>query len=460
MHIRTLLTVFAAACAIPAVSASLCAQGPNASTNGQPDRVLSAAARRAVIDSAATLLTRYYAFADTGQMLAAHLRARLAAGAFDGATTEPQLGEALTREMQAFNHDGHLYTAYRPAAGSAAAGAFRMVRQGGAEGGAPRREGPSPADVAALRRQNYGIARAERLDGNVGYIEVTSFTRGEEAAAAIDAAMAMLQHVDAMIVDLRRNGGGSEMTHYLMSYFQPDGAVQTWNYTRMMGDTMKNFSRPVNGAKRLDIPVYVLTSGRTASAAEAFAHTLRSAGRATTVGTATAGAGYNNMTFPLTDQTAISISIGAAFYPTTGQRWEGTGVQPDVAVPAEQALAVARAEVLKTLAARETDPRHKQELAWAAEVAGAELHPVALPAAALARYAGTYGNRVVTVDGDRLLYQRRADRPCDALTAVSETMFAPTPESRIEFVRDAQGAITALRTLSAAGEVTMYPRTQ
>jgi hypothetical protein len=456
MRIRILPAAFAAACAIPAASACLCAQGPNA----QPGRVLDAAARRAVIDSAASLLARDYAFADTGQMLAAHLRARLAADAFDGATTEPQLGEALTREMQAFNHDGHLYTAYRPAAGTAAAGAFRMVRQGAAEGGAPQREGPSAADLAALRRQNYGVARAERLDGNVGYVEVTSFSRGNEAAAAIDAAMAMLRHVDAMIVDLRRNGGGSEMTHYLMSYFQPDGAVQTWNYTRIMGDTMKNYSRPVNGAKRLDIPVYVLTSGRTASAAEAFAHNLQSAGRAKTVGTATSGAGYNNMTFPLTDQTAISISVGAAFYPPTGKRWEGTGVLPDIAVPAEQALAVARAEALTALAAREADPRHKQELAWAAEVARAELHPVAVPASVLARYAGTYGNRVVTVDGGRLVYQRRADRPGDALTAVSESMFAPSSETRIEFVRDTTGSVTALRTLTAGGEATTYPRTR
>jgi len=115
-----------------------------------------------------------------------------------------------------------------------------------------------------------------------------------------------------------------------------------------------------------------------------FAHTLKLAGRTKTVGTATSGAGYNNMTFPLMDETVISISIGAAFYPTTGQRWEGAGVEPDIAVPAEQALAVARAEVAR-----------------------AEQHPVAVPAAALARYAGTYGNRVVMVDGDRLLYQRR-----------------------------------------------------
>jgi hypothetical protein len=444
MRIRTL---FAAAFALGASTTALAAQAPN------PAPPLDAAARRAIVDSAASLLTRYYAFADTGQMLAAHLRARMAAGAFDGASTEPQLGEALTREMQAFNHDVHLYTVFRPGAGTQAAGAFRMV-QGGT------RPQPSAADVAALRRQNYGVARAERLDGNVGYLEITSFTRGDEAAAAIDAAMAMLSHVDAMIIDLRRNGGGSEMTHYLMSWFQPDGAPQSWNYTRMMGDTMKNVSRPVRGTKRLDIPLYVLTSGRTASAAEAFAFTMQQAGRGKTVGAATSGAGYNNMTFPLTGHTAISISIGHAFYPATGKRWEGTGVLPDIAGPAEQALATARAEVLRTLAGREADPRRKQELAWAAEMAEAELRPVAVPAQALARYAGTYGTRVVTVDGGRLVYQRRADRPGDAVTPVSETVFAPSPDTRIEFVRDGSGAVTALRTRTAAGDVQTYPRTK
>ncbi|HET7232240.1 MAG TPA: S41 family peptidase [Longimicrobium sp.] len=446
MRIRTLLAaVFTAA----AASTTLAAQVPNPA---QPERALDAAARRAVVDSAASLLTRYYAFADTGQMLANHLKTRLAAGAFDGAATEAQLGEALTREMQGFNHDGHLYTIYRPGAGTPGAGAFRRAGDG-----APRL---TAEDVAAQRRQNYGVAKAERLDGNIGYIEITSFMRGEEAAAAIDAAMAMLSHVDAMIIDLRRNGGGSEMTHYLMSYFQPDGAVQTWNYTRMMGDTMKNFSRPVNGTKRLSIPVYVLTSGRTASAAEAFAHTLKSAGRARTVGTATSGAGYNNMSFPLTEQTAISISIGAAFYPTTGKRWEGTGVLPDISVPEAQALAVARIDALKTLAARETDAARRQALSWAAEAAEAELHPVTVPAAALARYAGTYGTRAVTVEDGKLLYQRRLDRPGDALTPITETVFAPTAEARIEFVRDASGAVTALRTRNAAGDVQTFARTQ
>jgi hypothetical protein len=410
-----------------------------------------------VVDSAARLLAANYAFEDTGRMLAAHLRARLAAGAFDGAATEAQLGDALTRELQAFNHDGHLYTAYRPAPGTPAAMALASWKSGGPFRGGPREL--TAQEVAAQRRANYGFARVEKLDGNVGYLEITQFMSGDEATRAIDAAMAFLGHVDAMIVDVRRNGGGNQMAHYVASWFLADGTPQTWNYTRIMGDTLKNFSRPVGGAKRLDIPVYVLTSGRTASAAEAFAFSLQSAGRAKVVGTASAGAGYNSMVFPLTEEMGLSISIGRAFYPATGLGWEGTGVRPDLPVPAEQALAAAHAHALRTLAARETDAGRRQELAWTAEAVESALHPLALDPSALAAYAGTYGNRVVSVDGGRLMYQRRADRPADALTAITATEFAPTPAERIDFVRDASGAVTALRLRTAGGDTTTLRKT-
>jgi hypothetical protein len=451
MRIRTLL---AGALLASSASISLHAQA----SAPAPERRLDAAARRVIVDSAAKLLAANYAFADTGRMLAAHLRARLAAGAFDAAATEAQLGDVLTREMQAFNHDGHLYAAYRPAPGTAAAMVLASWKTGNPfQGGASRRI--TDEELAAQRRMNYGFARVQNLDGNVGYLEITQFISSDEARQAIDAAMAFLGHVDAMIVDVRRNGGGNQMADYVASYFLADGTPQTWNYTRIMGDTAKNFSQPVGGAKRLDIPLYVLTSGRTASAAEAFTFSLQSAGRAKVVGTASSGAGYNNMFFPLTEEMGMSISIGAAFYPSTGRRWEGTGVQPDIAVASEQALATAHSDALKTLAARQTDPKRRQELAWTAETVEAELHPVALDAAAMASYAGTYGNRVVSVDGGRLMYQRRADRPADALTAITATEFAPTPAERIDFVRDASGAVTALRVRTAGGDTTTLRRT-
>jgi hypothetical protein len=87
------------------------------------------------------------------------------------------------------------------------------------------------------------------------------------------------------------------------------------------------------------------------------------------------------------------------------------------------------------------------------------MHPVALPAATLAAYAGTYGTRVVTVDGSRLVYQRRADRPGEPLTPLTATLFAPAPTERVEFVRDANGAVTALVARNAAGVTATFQKT-
>jgi len=92
-------------------------------------------------------------------------------------------------------------------------------------------------------------------------------------------------------------------------------------------------------------------------------------------------------------------------------------------------------------------------------VTAEQMRRPSLDAAALAAYAGTYGNRVVTVDGGRLMYQRRADRPADALTAITATEFAPAPAERIDFVRDASGTVTALRVRTAGGDTTTLQRT-
>jgi hypothetical protein len=436
--------ILAAALIAATLAVPLAAQAPN------PEPRLDAAARAALVDSAASLLRRYYVFADTGQMLADHLHRRLAAGAFDAAQTAAQLGDVLTREMQAFNHDGHLYTRYQP-------GAFAAGRMPGGpvvRGSRPR----DPAREAALRRANYNIDDVEVLDGNVGYVRIGALMDSPESRQAFDAAMAFLGNVDAMIIDLRRSPGGDQMAHYVASYFLPDGAPQTWNYARMMGDTMKNVSGPVAGRKRLDIPVYVLTSGRTASAAEALAQSLQSNHRAKVVGEHSAGAGYNNFFFPLSDDLGMSVSIGRAFFPTTNQGWEGTGVLPDIAAAPAQALAAAHVDALNALAARETDDAHRRQLQWTAQYGETLLHPYAVPPAALQAYAGTYGTRRVAAEDGGLVYYRRPDGPGDPLRPIADGVFAPGADERVEFVRDGSGAVTGLRDSIAAGGSNTYPR--
>lgn len=101
--------------------------------------------------------------------------------------------------------------------------------------------------------------------------------------------------------------------------------------------------------RRVDLPVYVLINGRTASAAEFLAYTLQAFDKAIIVGTPSSGAAHRNSYFPLNDQLRVSISTGAPVNPVTGTNWEGTGVLPDIEVAPEEALTAALSLAQKQL---------------------------------------------------------------------------------------------------------------
>jgi C-terminal processing protease CtpA/Prc len=108
--------------------------------------------------------------------------------------------------------------------------------------------------------------------------------------------------------------------------------------------------------------VCVLTAARTSSAAEALAFHLQQLGRARVVGERSAGAAHPSRRLPLSDRFAIMLPTSRAFDPETGRDWEGTGVQPDLETPAEDALCAAHVELLERLAQGPCDPERSREL--------------------------------------------------------------------------------------------------
>ena len=160
------------------------------------------------------------------------------------------------------------------------------------------------------------------LPGNIGYIDMRGFADfaadGDQAPRqAADAALALVAGTDALIFDLRDNGGGSPaMVGYLIGHFVPDGA-KIYNIFKTRGepDSDEAPSAPIAGQRRLDTPLYVLTSGRTASAAESFAYTLQAAKRASVVGEASAGGANPGGGAPLGDGLSVFISSGTPINP-------------------------------------------------------------------------------------------------------------------------------------------------
>jgi hypothetical protein len=217
-----------------------------------------------------------------------------------------------------------------------------------------------------------------------------------------------------------------------------------------------SLSVTVQGPLLQGMPVYVLTSDHTASAAEEFVSHVARFRFARLVGSTTAGAAYRNDFYPVLGAYLASISIGRPELPGGGN-WEGKGVPPDIAVPVPQALERAQAEALTALAAKADSPEQKKKDLWLAAAAMARLTP-ATPALSLASYAGRFGIRTITVTGDHLTFAREGG-VTSALVPLEPNLFAldANPTVRLRFKTGANG-VEALQMEQLDGSVATLPR--
>jgi len=288
----------------------------------QAQPAFDAAARRTVVETAAEALRSRYVFPDVGERAAAALEAALTAGEYDDFPDAAAFAERLTADLFAVANDKHLRVS-----------AF----------------GQPFADPGATAppRNEAGIARADRLAGNVGYLEIVGFPPLEAFQTPVDRAMAALRDTRALIIDARRHGGGTPASEtYLASYFVEAGRRVAVNkfITRVPGtDTFRTeefFTSPTPFSYA-GKPVIVLTSGFTFSGGEALAYDLRALGLARVVGETTGGGAHPGGMMPVGAGFAMFLPSGRGENPTTGTNWQNVGVIPDVATPATDALKVA-----------------------------------------------------------------------------------------------------------------------
>jgi hypothetical protein len=310
---------------------------------------------REIVIKALALLRENYVFPEVAEQVATAVEARLAAGEYDN-RDEITLTELLTSHLQETSGDRHLRVRLGGAPGPGR-------REPGRGPGGPDREkadrdSGEPADRAAKRLQmrqigrvdNFGIHRVERLDGNIGYLDLRRVPMPENAGPAITAAMELVSGTYALIIDLRRNGGGSPhgvalWCSYLIAE-QPTHLNDIFHADT--GETRQFWSYPyLPGSRYLDRPVYVLTSSRTFSGGEDFGYTLQALGRAEVIGEATGGGAHPTRPFPISAAVHIGIPFARSINPVTGTNWQGTGVIPDTQVPADQAYSVAYTEALR-----------------------------------------------------------------------------------------------------------------
>lgn len=278
------------------------------------------------------LFTEKYIFPDKAVAAATDLRARLAAGEFD-ALDEATLSVKITTALD--EHCGDKHLRLRPA--EADSGPTTATR-----------EDVEAAWAATCERENHGVHRVERLPGNIGLIDMRLVT-SPAGADTIAAAMGLVARTEALIFDCRNNRGGDPEGVQLWHSYLFSGAGTHLNdiYSGDTGQTRQYWTLShVTGPRYLDKPVWVLTSSSTFSGGEEFSYNLKALGRATLVGETTRGGAHPTDVFPLTPTMEITIPIARSINPITGTNWEGVGVEPDVAVPADEAFDLAYQQAL------------------------------------------------------------------------------------------------------------------
>ena len=297
---------------------------------------LDATERRRVVETAIADLKQHYVSPDAAQRIADALTAHQKAGDYDAVTDGASFADLLTKQLQDVSRDLHLDLAYVP-------------------GGIPDRPiGPTPESTAryrqALEQENCTFEKVAILAHNIGYLKLNSFPDVAFCRQTATGAMMKLNGADAIVFDLRDNRGGyPDMVALIAGYlfdhpeylYNPKDVVTEHSWTRS----------PVPDSRLADKPAYVLTSGRTASAAEQFSYDLKVLRRAILVGETTRGATHSGVFYRIDEHFGIGIPEVKALNPFAQSDWAVVGVEADVKVPAvrafEKALQLAEATLRK-----------------------------------------------------------------------------------------------------------------
>jgi retinol-binding protein 3 len=307
----------------------------------EPTLAVTPEDRSKVITAIAKEFEERYVFPDVAAKVKEALEQEIEKGRYASISTGQELAKKLTQHLQELTKDKH-------------------VRVNCSTEKLPERKGtggPSAEDMKQMRERmrlaNAAFTKVERLGGNIGYIRLDGFMDPEAGREPLLAAMTFVKNTDALILDLRYNGGGTPlMIRDLCSYFfSGDKPVHLNSMFFRRGNRKEEFwtNKDVPGPRYLDKPVYVLTSAFTFSGGEECAYNFQTQKRGTLVGETTGGGAHPGGNIPVADHYTIFIPNGRAINPITNTNWEGVGVKPDVPVNADKALDVARELAVKTL---------------------------------------------------------------------------------------------------------------
>lgn len=404
---------------------------------------VDAGTKAEIIDSVAVALNEIYVFPDVAEKMEKYLRKRLKDKEYDNILKLTEFADTLTYDLREISKDLHLAVRVAPPE------AMELL------------EPDSLTDelrqqmFSKLSYNNFGFYKVERLEGNVGYLDLRGFNEAYYGSETAVAAMNFLAHTDALIIDLRQNGGGSPSMIQLISSYFFDEPVHLNSFYIRKEDSIKQFwtSAHVQGKRMTDVDLYVLTSSRTFSAAEEFTYNLKNLKRATIIGETTGGGAHPVERHIFRNLgVGIQVPFGRAINPISGTNWEGVGVKPDIEIAEAKALDVAYKEALKKLSAKVEDESRKADLDWVIASLDSKLNPTTVDENILKSYVGVYGPRTIIFEDGELYYQRE-ERPKYKMIPMADDLFRfdEIEYFRLKVITDESGNPTELNGIYQGG---------
>jgi retinol-binding protein 3 len=333
-----------------AISLGVVVSAEPARAQAQRDTVtpVSDAELARLVDTLVFRLRTTYLDTAIGRRMSEVVRRGQIAGHYSRLVSPLMLADSITAQLRRVSGDSHMRVRYRQYGATAPSVVGDSVDR------AKRRE----RYLRDARWDNFGFDAVRVFPGSVGYVELHEFMDPQFAGSTLSASMEFVRHSRAIIIDLRRNGGGYERLIQLVTAYFLERPTLLWTTSDRLNDRRAEaWSAPYAPGGRIDsnVPVYVLTSTRTFSAAEMFADVMKGSRRATIVGERTRGGGNFGDFLRLNSRFDVFIPYGTTVSAFTGRSLEKVGVTPDIEAPPDSALIVARTHALRRIRASLSD---------------------------------------------------------------------------------------------------------
>jgi len=425
--------------------------------NNEPPKIDSLT-KIEVVNSICNSLINNYVFPDKAKVMTDFLKQQTQNNIFRSVTNPNQFANEIQKTLRSVNKDNHLRIEYNPRLEKDII-KFLENKKGS--------NAILAEQIKKDEKQNFYFKKLEILPSNMGYIEFTNFAiPSPSARKTVHSAMQFISHTDGLIIDLRNNfGGNGKMSEEILSYFFPVKTYTGKTYNRIenkwSNSYVENKKEITNGLK-LKMPLYILISNRTFSAAESFAYTLQSMKKAVIIGNTSRGGAHATRSFGIGNGFVAFIPYLRGENVTTKTDWEGVGVIPDIRTEDNNCILTAQNHFLNQKLLTEKDENEKRKIIWQINFNKSKSSNLIINPTKLTKFIGRFQEFEVTLSENQLVFRdtnQKSNGPKKAI-AVTSNLFQIGSDYQVEFITDSNDICNTIKMYWDDGYVETIDRTK